>query len=253
MGGKKPDILVTASVKEEVTPLIDALSLTSPKTLGGRLYFNGAWKNLSVAVLITGPGMINAAQAHTAAIEKICPSSIIHTGCAGIFPESGGRIGDIALATRETDIHSGIEQDGGILPSPLPFPLLNTDSGPLYGTYPLDQRYIDRAETLLEPYVADSDIRLLKGPFVTVATITATEHKARILTQAFAPVMESMEGASAAHVARHYRIPFLEIRAASNWVGRRDKATWNLPLSFERCSRAVFHMIDRFSLMETVK
>lgn len=35
---------------------------------------------------------------------------------------------------------------------------------------------------------------------------------------------EAMEGAAFAHIARLYKIPMVEIRAASNFVGERDKA-----------------------------
>jgi futalosine hydrolase len=62
-----------------------------------------------------------------------------------------------------------------------------------------------------------------KGPFVTVSAITGSFEKAAALSAAFSPVMESMEGAAAAHVAALYQVPMVEIRAASNRVGDRDK------------------------------
>ncbi|PID74095.1 MAG: hypothetical protein CSB33_00400 [Desulfobacterales bacterium] len=51
--------------------------------------------------------------------------------------------------------------------------------------------------------------------------------------------MESMEGAAAAAVAARFGIPFLEVRAASNLAGKRDRRKWDLPLAFERAGRAV--------------
>jgi futalosine hydrolase len=79
------------------------------------------------------------------------------------------------------------------------------------------------------------DVRTVLGPFVTVSTVTARDQRAEALIKAYAPIMESMEGAAAAHLARLYDVPFLEIRSAGNRVGRRDKDAWDLPLSFERC------------------
>ncbi len=55
-----------------------------------------------------------------------------------------------------------------------------------------------------------------------------------------------MEGSAAAHLAIHYNIPFLEIRSASNMVGKRDKAAWNLALAFERAAMAVFAFVRDF-------
>ena len=43
--------------------------------------------------------------------------------------------------------------------------------------------------------------------------------------------MESMEGAASAHVAMLYNIPILEIRAASNFTGEKDKSKWDIDKS----------------------
>jgi futalosine hydrolase len=59
--------------------------------------------------------------------------------------------------------------------------------------------------------------------------------------------MENMEGAGSAHVSMHYHIPFLEIRSASNMVGKRDTSLWNLPLAFERASEAVFELVCKLT------
>lgn len=237
------DVLVTASVSPEVEHLVQHLSLEKQSPVGGRSYFAGPWKTSRIGVLITGPGMVNAAQAHTAAIERLCPDLIIHTGCAGIFPSTGGDAGDLALAESDTDIHTGIEREGEIIPAPLPFPLIETNNGPIIRTYPLNHDLVKRAENVLK----SCGFQVFMGHFITVSTITASAQRAQALVAAFSPVMESMEGASAAHVALHYGVPFLEIRAASNLVGPRKKDQWNLPLAFERCSKAVFHLIDQLS------
>ena len=88
----------------------------------------------------------------------------------------------------------------------------------------------------------DQKIRL--APFVTVSTITATDNRADILYEAFKPCMESMEGASAAHIAFLYDIPFIEIRSASNIVGKRERSKWNLPLACERSNNAVMSFLE---------
>jgi nucleoside phosphorylase len=94
--------------------------------------------------------------------------------------------------------------------------------------------------------LADKNIGLMKGPFITVSTITATDMRAEKLYKQFKPCMESMEGSGAAHLAIHYNIPFLEIRSASNMVGKRDPGAWDLALAFERGAMAVFAFIRDF-------
>jgi futalosine hydrolase len=104
------------------------------------------------------------------------------------------------------------------------------------------------AYALLCHEFGNQKIRVFKGPFITVSTITATDSRAHMLCTAFNPVMESMEGSSAAQVAMHYGIPFLEIRSASNRVGKRDRSSWDLPLAFRNNARAVIHLVNNIRL-----
>jgi futalosine hydrolase len=57
--------------------------------------------------------------------------------------------------------------------------------------------------------------------------------------------MESMEGAAAFHVAALYDVPIIEIRAASNFVGDRDKDRWDFAVACERvrqiCETVIAH------------
>jgi futalosine hydrolase len=91
----------------------------------------------------------------------------------------------------------------------------------------------------------DQPIKVLTGPFVTVSTITATEERAERLFNRFRPCMENMEGVAGAYIAKHYSIPFLEIRCASNLVGKRDRASWDLATACERGAKAAIAWLRR--------
>jgi futalosine hydrolase len=110
--------------------------------------------------------------------------------------------------------------------------------------YPIDATLSDRAFHLLKNQLPNSGPRVIRGPFATVSTITASDERADALFSTFFPIMETMEGSAAAHVAILYGIPFLEIRSASNWVGKRDRNAWDLPLAFRNCSTAVNILIE---------
>lgn len=247
---KPSPILISSAVVGETEAIAEALENRNTLTVGGRQAVRGFLYGKNILLLITGPGMVNTAQALGAAIEKIRPALIIQCGCAGIFGHTTGKIGDIGIAVSETDIHTGIEPQNpmDIFPTPLPFPLIETDNGPVTNSYPMDKSFIAKAFTLLQNRFNDDGTSVFKGPFITVSTITATDERAEKLFTAFNPIMESMEGSAAAHVALHYRIPFLEIRAASNTVGKRDRNSWNLPLSFKNNTRAVMHLIKHIDL-----
>lgn len=243
-------ILISSAVAGETEAIAEALENRNTLTIGGRHAVRGFLFGKDILLLITGPGMVNTAQALGAAMEYTRPALIIQCGCAGIFGQTTGKIGDIGIAESETDIHTGIEPINpiDIPPTPLPFPLLETDNGPVTNSYPMDKSFIAKAFTLLQNRFDDIGASVFKGPFITVSTITATDDRAEKLYRGYHPIMESMEGSATAHVALHYRIPFLEIRAASNTVGRRDRNSWDLPLSFKNNSLAVMHLIKHIDI-----
>lgn len=238
------DIIIAAAIYDELSALIDRVEKPVVLKVGGRKIVSGHIEGKPVKLLITGPGLVNAVQALTAAIENSKPSLIIQTGCAGAFKESGLKIGDIGIATEEIDVNLGIEPENGNWPlNELSFSLLNSHGTDIKNRYFIDHKLINLAFKAIKKDCADKNIRLIKGAFITVSTITATDMRAEKFYKQFKPCMECMEGSGAAHLAIHYDIPFLEIRSASNMVGKRDPGAWNLALAFERGAMAVFTFV----------
>ena len=238
------DIIVSAAVEEELAKLVDHIESPVFSSAGGRKMASGYIAGKPVRALITGPGVVNTVQSLTAAIENLRPSLIIQTGCAGAFRESGIGIGDVGIATEEIDIQLGIEREYSNLPlNELPFSIIKSNETEIKNHYPLDINLVNQALKTLIKAFEGKNVGLMQGPFVTVSTITATNSRAKDIYKQFSPCMECMEGAGAAHLSIHYDIPFLEIRSASNFVGKRDKNSWNLPLAFERGAMAVLNLI----------
>lgn len=242
--------LIVSAVAGETEDILKTMQNVRAFAVGGRSAFQGELSGKPLLLLVTGPGVVNTAQSLGAVLEHGRPGLIIQCGCAGLFNCTSGRIGDLGIATRETDIHSGIEPEDPLagVPRPLPFPLLETANGPFTNTFPMDQNLVDMAYALLCHEFGSQKVRVFNGPFITVSTITATDPRAHMLCTAYNPVMESMEGSAAAQVATHYGIPFLEIRSASNRVGKRDRSSWDLPLAFRNSARAVIHLVKNIKL-----
>jgi futalosine hydrolase len=245
-------ILVSAAVPEEVDGLRAHMSASSQGIAGfGGQLLSGRIRETEVMLLVTGPGLVNTACALTAAIENRRPELIIQTGCAGAFTSSGLRIGDIGVATEEIDVQLGLEsetEDHFSMICDIPFPVLKTDNAEYFNRYPVDAQWTNIAYHHLGRVFAATDIRVQKGPFVTVSTITATRHRAKQLYCAYGAIMEQMEGSAAAHIAAGYGISFVEIRCAANPVGRRNRKSWDLPLAFKNSATAVYEFIQSFKL-----
>ncbi len=67
------------------------------------------------------------------------------------------------------------------------------------------------------------------------------------ITSKFDPDVESMEGAAVFYVCMHEKIPFLEIRAISNYVESRDTAKWDIPLAIENLTDELFRFLRKFA------
>ncbi|MBS3759816.1 MAG: futalosine hydrolase [Desulfobacterales bacterium] len=223
-----PSVLILAAVQAEVKGLIRRIRPEVKSTVAGKEYFFGLLDGVAVGLLITGPGLVNAAQSLTAVIWQAPPEFIIQTGWGGAFSGSGLEPGDMAIATEEIDAHLGTEPiDGSRGVDELPFELFSIEGNSYKNRQLLDDRLVKKAFAIVREAFKDGSSRVFKGPFVTVSTITATDDTADRLYNRFHPCMEQMEGAAAAQVAHVYGIPFLEIRSVSNMVGERDRRKWD--------------------------
>ncbi|MBF0452546.1 MAG: futalosine hydrolase [Candidatus Magnetomorum sp.] len=237
---QKRSILIVTAAVEETAPILSRLSDKKSLLIGGKQTFSGWIVDQPVTVVQSGIGIVNAVQAVTAAIENMSIKMIINTGCSGVFAASGLAIGDIGIATKETYIHTGVEMISGHSPlAQLPFPLIQTVNQSYYAEYPTDVHYTRHTHNILKQAFSLQNIQIKMIPFITVSTLTATPVSVTVLYNLYKAGMENMEGAGIAHIAIHYRIPFIEIRTASNYVGDREKKNWRLKQAFERSAQAI--------------
>ena len=54
-----------------------------------------------------------------------------------------------------------------------------------------------------------------------------------------------MEGAALHYVGRETGIPFIQIRAISNYVGERDKSIWLIKESIELLNKTLLQYVDK--------
>jgi futalosine hydrolase len=81
---------------------------------------------------------------------------------------------------------------------------------------------------------------LVAGDVLTLATMTGTDARAAALAAAHpAAVAEAMEGYGVAWAAVEHGVPWAEVRAISNLIGRRDRSGWDIPAAFASLSAAV--------------
>jgi futalosine hydrolase len=241
-------ILVLAAVPPEIQGILDRIDHPSDRMIGGRQVCCGRICGMPLRIVVTGPGILNTVQAITACVENERPLLMLQAGCGGGFIQTGMRIGDIAVATSEVDVHLGIETGGHCKPLlDLPFPVLASCGKSYKANYPLNVDVTETAYLLLKTIYRPKGIGVFQGPFVTGSTVTGSEERAAFLFKTYSPCIESMEGAGAAFLSHYYRLPLLEIRCVSNMVGKRDLSKWDLSLACRRAGQAAADMIEFFA------
>ena len=234
-----PDFLILSATPFETSHFLaqhpgdsKRLTQTGPAIISGKVHHK------IYDLLITGPGVFNAAHALTAYLEHSSPAMILQTGIAGVFRGTGCNIGDVAIATQEQYIHTGIQTDS-LENAPLSFDLIPANPLSRKGIYPFEQDLVEYYHEILSQSFLKNKTRITKGPFITVSSITSSLKRASQLYSAFSPVMEAMEGAASTHIAALYGIPMIEVRSASNFVGERDKSKWDINLAAKQLGRVI--------------
>jgi futalosine hydrolase len=92
-----------------------------------------------------------------------------------------------------------------------------------------------------------SQYNLLKLPTkkgVTVNTISTDKNKNDLYSGRYKATLESMEGAALHYMGRDLNIPFIQIRAVSNYVGERNKAKWEMQEAIYNLNETLLQYLD---------
>ncbi len=239
-------LALLAAVPAEGELLFSHLRVAQTLVYGDLDIHRGTLADTEVLVAFSGLGKINAAAAAAAMLAGFPVSRLWMWGSAGAYPRSNLSLNDVVLASEE------ILGDEGVVTlsswysvEAIGFPLAKNKDEPIFNQIPVDQAELERAQLLLKEWKASSsELQLHTGPFVTVSGVSGSSARARLLGDRFGALCENMEGAAAAQVCLRYQVPFLEIRALSNWAGDRNKKRWHLPRALDNCQRAVLYLIE---------
>ena len=162
-------------------------------------------------------------------------------GCAGAYPNSNLRLGDVVLGSESTLADEGAESQEGFLDlEKLNLPTGETPNGEkLFNRF---SGHLPSPETLEK--FQSLNFRVIPGNISTVSSCTGSLTRAQELESRWELTAEGMEGASAALVAHSRGIPFLEVRGISNEVGPRNREAWNIPLACENAAKVVNTILE---------
>ncbi len=220
-------IVVFAATTFELNGLLnkkDKPTLTHPFPV-----YRKAIGNHAVDIIITGIGLV--ASAYAASKIKLSDYElIINAGIAGSFDKQI-QIGDCVVVKEERLIELGAEDHTNWLrPKDMKLEAIDTFN------LKYNQLTTDVKQQL-------KGLKQVKALSANTAHGNATSIKK---IQALYPAqIESMEGASIAFATNKMNYALLQIRCISNYVEKRDKSKWNIPLAITNLNTCLLKLIHQ--------
>ena len=87
-------------------------------------------------------------------------------------------------------------------------------------------------------------LKMVKG--ISVNQISTSKQMIKLYREIFDPVTESMEGAALHYVCSMEKVPFLQLRSISNYIGERNKKKWNMMDSIINLNDTLIRIINNY-------
>lgn len=189
-------------------------------------------KRIKVIFHQSGVGMLATAVSLTKTIAEEKPDLIIQIGIAGSFDETIN-LGKVVCIKDESLGDLGVQEDGKWKDI---FDLkLEKSSYPPYEKRKLPNPWLNEYNLL----------KLSEVSAVTINEITTSEERKQHIIKKYEAVIESMEGAALHYVCRNFNVPFLQMRAVSNYIGERDKTKWEMKTAIDNINQTLLKYFDK--------
>lgn len=211
-------VLLCAATEMEIAPTILALSQKEEHT---------------VQLLISGVGLMACTYALTKAVVVHRPDVILQAGVAGTltaeFP-----LARVVAVRSECVGDLGVKENARFR-SVFDLKLLRQDAWPWMGGKLVNEG----------PLLKTSGLPVADG--VTVNEITTLQERIAYYRDSLAVQVESMEGAAMHYIGLQEKIPFLQIRSLSNFIGERDKTKWQLKEAVANLNHELQHLLRKLN------
>jgi futalosine hydrolase len=213
-------LLIAATVKE-IEPFLN--------------HYRNSDNKPGIDILITGIGLTAATYALTRQINLKRPGLIIQAGIAGSYDKNIS-LGSVVV----------IKQDALADQSVIENKQLKTmfDLGLIkFNQLPFNKGWLVNSNKEL---VRKTKLKVVNA--VSVNHVTTTLQMISFYREKFEPIIESMEGAALHYVCLVEKIPFLQIRSISNYIGERNKSKWNMKDAIINLNKEIIRLTTNFKL-----
>ena len=186
--------------------------------------------NTKIDVLITGLGVPSTIYHLQKRIQQMEYDIVIKAGIAGSF-NSSLLLGQTVFVKQDCFADLGIEERGNYTPI---FSTVFADKN----KFPFVEGWLVNLEN------NTNNLNLLSVKSITVNKISDSALQKQQLLSNFNADIETMEGAALHYVCLQEKIPFLQIRSISNYVGERDKSKWYMKEAIKNLNNTISKLIN---------
>jgi futalosine hydrolase len=193
--------LLIAATTKEISPFLD--------------YYRNSRNKPDVDILITGIGLTATTYALAKQISLKKPDLIIQAGIAGCFNKNIS-LGSVVVVKQDTISDLSVMENKQLKTM---FDLKLTS----FNQFPFRKGWLVNPGKDL---IKQTKLKAVKA--VSVNHITTSMQMIQFYKDKFQPTIESMEGTALHYVCMMEKIPFLQVRSASNYIGERNKKNWKM-------------------------
>jgi len=232
-------LLILAAAPLETNLLRKYISNTQILHCGSIQVFAGKLQGQNILLSHGGIGQVNMTMQLTRLLSEHTPMAVLLCGCGGSYPDSGLRIGSLALAKEEIFGDLGVATVDKFIPlDHLDLPQNPQLAPVVQQSFPLDSDLLSWAQEVLPD--------ALCGSFVTINCCSGTTYLSTELQQRTGGICENMEGAAAAQVCAEFNVPLLELRGISNPTGTRDPQQWDITRGAEAAQLGILELLENW-------
>lgn len=223
-------ILIVAATWPEIAPLEKRLTFVQENG-DVKIYRLG---NAEIHTLCTGVGMTATAVSASSIFAKTRYDRAINAGICGCFVQSVP-LGDVVVVEKDRIPELGAENGEEFL---------SVHELDLHGEsqFPYEKGWILGSS---ESFPEFASLRRVHG--ITVNTAHGNDKSIERVIRSFNPEVESMEGAAFLMSALYASVPAIQLRAVSNYMERRDKSKWNIPLALTNLNQVLYDGLEKMS------
>ena len=180
----------------------------------------------NIQICYTGVGMMATALSLLNKINTLKPDLIIQIGIAGSFNEHD-TLGKVYCIKKEQYGDLGVWENDG-----------------WKDVY--DMKLSEGKNEFINKYLPEYNLtNLTEVNAITVNAVTTDKRMIEALQQKYNPAIETMEGLALHYVCLQNEIPFIQIRAVSNYIGERDKTKWKMKESIRNVNNALVDYLEK--------